>query len=117
VADLRERGTTFLTKSSSLIVSGTAIGLAIGATIGLAFGTLVSPVVGDLVRSLGPATGVVDLFQFILRNPNALVPVSSLTAMKEAGITTPDLGVIIIAVLTFTITALHIPGREGDLSE
>jgi large-conductance mechanosensitive channel len=117
VADQRERGTTFLTKFSNFIVSGSAIGLVIGATLGLTFGTLVSPIAVDVVRSIGPINGGVDFFQLLLRNPNALVSVSSLTAAKEAGITTPDLGVIIIAVLMFTITALHIPGREGDLLE
>jgi large-conductance mechanosensitive channel len=114
VADLRERGTSFLTELSNFAAKDRAIGLVIGTTTGLAFGTIVSPIAGDMMRSSEPINGVVDFFQlFVLRNPDTLAAVSSLTAIWEAGISTPEFGVIIAAVM-FTIAVFLFPGREGD---
>jgi len=107
VADMRERGTSFLKEFRDFAVKGNAVDLAIGVVIGAAFGVIVSSIVDDVFMPvIGLVLGGIDFSNLfvVLSNPSN-VPVPSLAAAKEAGIATLNYGVFINAVVKFTIIA------------
>ena len=82
MADMRERGMTFLRESSDFAVKGKASDLAIVVTIGAMFGAIVSSIVDHAFLPLvGLVIGDVDFSNMfvVLSNP-ADVPVLSLAA-------------------------------------
>jgi len=106
VADLRERGTSFLTEFSHSALKSDAIGPAIGAIFLLGFGTLVSPVDGMGIGSSELTFAAVDFFhQYLLRVPDTFAVVSSLAPVQGMGNSAPEFGVI-IAAMAFTLAAL-----------
>ena len=52
MADMRERGTSFLKEFRDFAVKGNAVDLAIGVIIGAAFGAIVSSIVDDIFMPL-----------------------------------------------------------------
>jgi large conductance mechanosensitive channel len=88
-------------------VKGNMIDLAIGVIIGAAFGAIVSSIVDDIFMPLiGLIIGGVDFSNLfvVLSNPNN-IPVASVAAAKEAGVSTLNVGLFINAVVKFTIIA------------
>ena len=107
MADVRERGSSFLKEFRDFAVKGNAVDLAIGVIIGAAFGAIVSSVVDDVFMPIiGLLLGGVDFSNLfiVLSNPTD-APVPSLTVAKEAGVATLNYGVFINAVVKFTIIA------------
>ncbi len=107
MADMRDRGTSFLKEFRDFAVKGNAVDLAIGVIIGAAFGAIVSSIVDDVFMPLiGLLIGGVDFSNLfvVLSNPTN-VPVPSLAAAREAGIATLNYGVFINAVVKFSIIA------------
>ncbi|MBK1796246.1 large conductance mechanosensitive channel protein MscL [Devosia sp. WQ 349] len=88
-------------------IKGNMIDLAIGVIIGAAFGAIVSSIVDDVFMPLiGLIIGGIDFSNLfiVLSNPNNIA-VPSITAAKEAGIATLNIGLFINAVVKFTIIA------------
>tara|TARA_R110002020_G_scaffold178334_6_gene371341 strand:+ start:10696 stop:11124 length:429 start_codon:yes stop_codon:yes gene_type:complete len=88
-------------------IKGNMIDLAIGVIIGAAFGAIVSSVVDDIFMPLiGLLIGGIDFSNLfvVLSNPDNL-PVPSLVAAQEAGISTLNVGLFINAVVKFAIIA------------
>ncbi|HHY50753.1 MAG TPA: large conductance mechanosensitive channel protein MscL [Alphaproteobacteria bacterium] len=107
MADLRERGTSFIKEFRDFAVKGNAVDLAIGVIIGAAFGAIVSSIVDDIFMPIiGLLIGGVDFSNLfvVLSNPTN-APVPSLAAAKDAGVATLNYGVFINAVVKFTIIA------------
>ena len=89
-------------------IKGNMIDLAIGVIIGAAFGAIVSSIVDDIFMPIiGLILGGIDFSNLfiVLSNPGD-VPVPSLTAAQEAGVSTLNIGLFINAVVKFTIIAL-----------
>jgi large conductance mechanosensitive channel len=83
------------------------IDLAVGVIIGAAFGAIVSSLVDDVFMPLiGLVIGGIDFSNLfvVLSNPQN-VPVPSLAAAKEAGVSTLNIGLFINALVKFTIIA------------
>ena len=88
-------------------IKGNMIDLAIGVIIGAAFGAIVSSIVDDVFMPLiGLIIGGIDFSNLfiVLSNPNNIA-VPSLSAAKDAGIATLNIGLFINAVVKFTIIA------------
>ena len=88
-------------------IKGNMIDLAIGVIIGAAFGSIVSSLVDDIFMPLiGLVLGGIDFSNLfiVLSNPDN-VPVPSLAAAQQAGVSTLNIGLFINAVVKFTIIA------------
>src|SRR3978361_109999 len=89
-------------------IKGNMVDLAIGVIIGAAFGAIVSSLVDDVFM---PVIGLIlngidfsNLF-ILLSNPKN-IPVTSLSAAKDAGVATLAIGLFINAVVKFIIIAI-----------
>ena len=88
-------------------LKGNVVDLAIGVIIGAAFGLIVSSLVDDVFMPIiGLGLGHIDFSNLfvVLSNPNN-VPVASLAAAKDAGVSTLNIGLFINAVVKFLIVA------------
>jgi large conductance mechanosensitive channel len=78
VADMRERGTSFLTESSDFAVKAIASSLAIGVTTGAAIGAIVSSIVAAVfVPLFGGIIGEVDFSRLFVVSTPADMPAPS----------------------------------------
>lgn len=88
-------------------VKGNMIDLAVGVIIGAAFGAIVSSLVDDVFMPLiGVIIGGIDFSNLfvVLSNPQN-VPVPSLAAARDAGVSTLNIGLFINALVKFAIIA------------
>jgi large conductance mechanosensitive channel len=89
-------------------IKGNMIDLAIGVIIGAAFGAIVSSLVDDVFMPIiGLVLNGIDFSNLfvVLSNPKN-VPVPSLAAAKDAGVSVLAIGVFINAVVKFLIIAI-----------
>lgn len=92
-------------------IKGNMIDMAVGIIIGAAFGTMVKSLVDDiimpLVSGLFGSPDFSNLF-FVLRKPvdSALVDMSSITAVREAGGVALGYGLFINAVIAFFLVSV-----------
>lgn len=88
-------------------VKGNMIDLAVGVIVGAAFGAIVSSLVDDVFMPLiGVIIGGIDFSNLfvVLSNPQN-VPVPSLAAARDAGVSTLNIGLFINALVKFAIIA------------
>lgn len=97
----------FIKEFRDFAVKGNMVDLAIGVIIGAAFGAIVSSLVDDVFMPvIGLILGGIDFSNLfvVLSNPEG-VAVPSVTAAKEAGVATLNIGLFINAVVKFVIIA------------
>lgn len=91
---------------------GNVVDMAVGIVIGAAFGTIVKSLVDDvLMPPIGLLLGNVDfgnLFITLKEGAKAASPYASLTAAKQAGAVTLNLGVFINTIISFIIIAFAV---------
>jgi len=97
-----------LNEFKKFAMRGNVVDMAVGIIIGGAFGAIVTSVVGDvLMPVVGLALGGADFSELyvLLREGTMPGPYASLAAAKEAGAVTLAYGVLVNAVVNFTIVA------------
>lgn len=91
---------------------GNVVDMAVGIVIGAAFGTIVKSLVDDvLMPPIGLLMGKVDFANFFITlkdGAKAAGPYASLSAAKQAGAVTLNLGVFINTIISFTIIAFSV---------
>ena len=96
---------TWVSEFTSFILRGSVVDLAVGIIIGAAFTTIVNSLVNDmLMPPIGVLMGGVDFSNYFLPLSMSAAPVS-LEAAKAAGVPVLAYGMIINAVINFTIVA------------
>ncbi len=86
---------------------GNVVDMAVGIVIGVAFGAIVKSLVADIIMPpIGLLLGGVDFSDIFISLSGG--DYASLTAAKEAGAATINLGVFINTVLNFVIVAFAI---------
>lgn len=89
-------------------IKGNMLDMAIGIVIGAAFSAIVSSMVDDIIMPpIGLLLGNVDFSELflVLKEGTVAGPYATVTAAKEAGAVTWNLGLFINAVVKFTIVA------------
>lgn len=97
----------FVKEFRDFAVKGNMVDLAVGIIIGAAFGAIVSSLVDDVFMPvIGLVFGGLDFSNLfiVLSNPEG-VPVPSVTAAEEAGVSTLNIGLFINAIVKFVIIA------------
>lgn len=92
-------------------VKGNVVDMAVGIIIGGAFGTVVKSFVDDVMMPpLGMAVGNIDFqnIMVVLKQGTTPGPYESLTAAKEAGAVTLNLGMFVNAAVSFAIVAFAV---------
>lgn len=94
------------------ILRGNVLDMAVGIIIGAAFGTIITSLVADVIMPpIGLLLGNVDFSNLIIvlkDGATAAAPYASLTAAKQAGAVTMNIGVFINTIISFLIVALAI---------
>ncbi len=88
-------------------MKGNMIDMAVGIVIGAAFGAIISSLVDDVFMPLiGLLIGGIDFSNwFILLGDAGGVKIPTISAAKEAGIATMNIGLFINAIIKFIIIA------------
>lgn len=97
-----------LNEFKKFAMRGNVVDMAIGIIIGGAFGAIVTSMVGDvLMPVVGLALGGADFSDLyvLLQDGTTPGPYASLAAAKEAGAVTLAYGVLVNALVNFTIVA------------
>ena len=100
-----------LKEFKAFAMRGNVVDMAVGITIGAAFGVIVKSLVDDVIMPpIGLLLGNVDfsnMFIVLKEGANA-APYVSVAAAKEAGAVTLNYGLLVNAVVSFTIVAFAI---------
>lgn len=101
-----------LTEFKKFAMRGNVLDMAVGIIIGAAFGKIVDSLVKDMIMPpLGILLGKIDfanLFFVLQDGAGASGPYHSLTAAKEAGAVTLNLGMFLNTIISFTIVAFAV---------
>ena len=95
------------------VMRGNVVDMAVGITIGAAFGVIVKSLVDDVIMPpIGLLLGNVDFSNMfvVLKAGAKAAPYVSVAAAKEAGAVTLNYGLLVNAVVSFTIVAFAIFG-------
>ncbi|MEW5901750.1 MAG: large-conductance mechanosensitive channel protein MscL [Acidobacteriota bacterium] len=90
---------------------GSVVDMAVGIVIGAAFGAIVSSLVADVITPpVGLLLGKIDFSSLflVLKSGTTAGPYATLTAAKQAGAVTLNLGVFINTIISFLIVAFSI---------
>lgn len=103
---------SILKEFKEFAVKGNVIDLAVGVVIGGAFGSIVKSLVDDVIMPpIGLLVGNVDfanLFLVLKEGVKQAGPYASVTAAKQAGAVTMNIGLFINSLVSFTIVAFAI---------
>jgi len=101
----------FVKEFREFAVKGNVVDMAVGIIIGGAFGTVVSSFVNDVMMPpLGMLVGDIDFqdLMLVLKEGSTPGPYETLTAAKDAGAVTLNVGLFINAAVSFTIVAFAV---------
>ena len=90
---------------------GNVVDMAVGIIIGAAFGSIVKSLVDDIIMPpIGLILGNVDFSNLfiVLKEGNLAAPYASVAAAKAAGAVTLNYGLLVNAVVSFTIVAFAV---------
>jgi len=101
---------SMLKEFKTFAMKGNMVDLAVGVIIGAAFGAIVASLVDDVFMPvIGLLLGGIDFSNmFILLKDEAAGSYATLTAAKEAGAVTMNIGLFINAIVKFVIVAFVI---------
>ncbi|HEY8118204.1 MAG TPA: large-conductance mechanosensitive channel protein MscL [Methylophilaceae bacterium] len=100
-----------LKEFKAFAMRGNVVDMAVGIIIGAAFGAIVKSLVDDVIMPpIGLVLGNVDFSNmfFVLKEGAVAAPYASVAAAKAAGAVTLNYGLLVNAVVSFTIVAFAV---------
>ena len=93
------------------VMRGNVVDMAVGIIIGAAFGVIVTSLVSDIIMPpIGMALGGVDFSNLfaVIKEGDPIGPYATLADAKAAGAVTINLGVFVLAIISFIIIAIAV---------